>query len=60
MAWALWLAVPITVTVLVALWVWWFARPDRTPKTAEAMRQHQQYLDALVVPARGSARPPEH
>jgi hypothetical protein len=57
MAWVLWLAVPVVVTLLVALWVWLRGRAPRTPSTDQAMRAHQDYLDALVVPARGSTRP---
>jgi hypothetical protein len=56
MAWALWLAVPVVVTVLVALWAWWRGRPQRQPDTDEAMRAHRDYLDALTVPARGTHR----
>jgi hypothetical protein len=56
MAWAAWLAVPVAATVLAALWAWWRARPARTPSAHEAMQAHRDYLDALVVPARGTAR----
>lgn len=56
MAWAVWLAVPVAATVLAALWAWWRARPARTPSAREAMQAHRDYLDALVVPARGTAR----
>jgi hypothetical protein len=57
MAWALWLAAPIAVTLLVAGWAGFRARAPRAPTTAEAMQAHRDYLDALVVPARGTARP---
>jgi hypothetical protein len=56
MAWAGWLATPVAATVLAALWAWWRARPARLPSAQEAMRAHREYLDALVVPARGTAR----
>jgi hypothetical protein len=56
MAWAVWLAVPVAATVLAALWAWWRARPERAPTAREAIRAHRDYLDALIVPARGMAR----
>jgi hypothetical protein len=56
MSWALWLATPIVMTVLAATWSWWRGRPQRVPGTDEAMRAHQDYLDALVRPARGIER----
>jgi hypothetical protein len=56
MSWALWLATPIVMTVLGATWSWWRGRPQRVPGTDEAMRAHQDYLDALVRPARGIER----
>ncbi|MDT4957536.1 MAG: hypothetical protein QOF87_2668 [Pseudonocardiales bacterium] len=56
MAWAVWLAAPVAATVLAALWAWWRARPARTPSAKAAMQAHRDYLDALVVPARGTAR----
>lgn len=59
MAWAVWLAVPVLVTLLVAVAAWWHGRPARTPATHRAMQAHQDYLDALVRPARGAARPDE-
>jgi hypothetical protein len=58
MAWAVWLAVPAVATVLAALWVWWRARPARTPSAHEAMQAHRDYLDALVMRTRGTARAP--
>jgi hypothetical protein len=57
MAWAFWLAPPVLVTSLVAIWTWLRGRPARTPRIAEAMRGHQAYLDTLVVPARGVRSP---
>jgi hypothetical protein len=64
MAWALWLAVPVVATVLAAVGTWVSARRAaavRRPATAEAIRAHCAYLDALTVPARGTYRvaPPE-
>ncbi len=56
MAWALWLAVPVVLTLLAALWTWWRGRPARTPGTSQAMAAHEQYLEALVRPARGARR----
>ncbi|MBE7188386.1 hypothetical protein [Jatrophihabitans endophyticus] len=52
MAWAIWLAVPVAVTLLVAVWTWVRARPPRPPSTARAMREHSDYLDALAATAR--------
>ncbi len=51
MAWAVWLAVPIVVTALAALWAWWRGRPRRAPTVREAMQAHRAYLDALAVAA---------
>jgi hypothetical protein len=56
MSWALWLAPPLVVTVLASLWAWVRNRPVPAPATDEAIKAHQDYLDALVVPARGTAR----
>jgi hypothetical protein len=56
MAWAAWLAVPVAATVLASLWAWWRARPERTPSAEQALRAHRDYLEALVAPARGTAR----
>lgn len=56
MAWVVWLAVPVAATVLAALWAWWRGRPARKLSAHEAMQAHREYLDALAVPARGSAR----
>lgn len=56
MAWAVWLAVPVVATMLAALRSWWRGRPKRAPTVREAMRAHRGFLDALVVPARGTAR----
>lgn len=56
MAWAMWLTAPVSATALAALWAWWRARPERIPTARAAMRDHRDYLAALVVPARGAAR----
>ncbi|MEP7019238.1 MAG: hypothetical protein ABI808_01210 [Pseudonocardiales bacterium] len=58
MAWAAWLATPVAATILASLWAWWRARPARRPTARQAMRAHRDYLDALIVPARGTARAP--
>jgi hypothetical protein len=47
MEWALWLLIPVAVTVLAALGSWLRARPRRRPTTDEAMRAHGDFLDAL-------------
>ena len=61
MAWAIWLAVPVGATALVAVWSWvrgWWARRAVRPLTTEqAMQLHADYLDALTIPARSSTRP---
>lgn len=56
MVWAAWLAVPAVVTLVVALWAWWRARPERTPGLDKTMRAHREYLDALSIPAREATR----
>jgi hypothetical protein len=59
--WVLWLAVPVGVTLLAALWSWVRSRPRRAPDTAESMRSHTAYLDALGASTRTrrpSAPPP--
>jgi hypothetical protein len=61
MGWALWLAAPVCATALAALWAWlrgWrVRRAARPPSTEQSVREHLAYLDALVIPARSSARP---
>ena len=61
MTWAIWLAVPVGATALAALATWvrgWFVRRAARPLTTEqAVRAHADYLDALVIPARSTARP---
>ena len=56
-AWAVWLSIPLLATVLAALWAWVRGRPPAPLDTAAAIRAHQSYLEALTVPARGTARP---
>lgn len=56
MSWAVWLSIPVAVTVLAALASWWRGRPKRTPGTDEAMRAHGEFLDALVQTARSKDR----
>ena len=56
--WALWLAIPVAVTVLAAIASWLRARPARALKTDEAMRAHGDFLDALVQTARSKDRGP--
>jgi hypothetical protein len=47
LSWAIWLAVPIVITGLASLLLWWRARPERPLRTAETISGHQAYLDAL-------------
>ena len=58
MGWAVWLGIPAAATVLAALWTWLRARPPRQPSTAQAMREHNRYLDALAESARHAPREP--
>jgi hypothetical protein len=55
-SWAFWLSIPAAGTVLAALVSWWRGRPKRAPTTAEAMRAHDDFLEALAEAAR-SGRP---
>jgi hypothetical protein len=55
-AWVLWLSIPIVVTVLAALGSWLRSRPPRPPDTRRAMREHDEFLDALVQGARSKDR----
>jgi hypothetical protein len=50
--WALWLSIPVVVTALAAVWSWVRSRPAPVPTTHQAMREHSEYLDALVQTAR--------
>ncbi len=57
--WALWLGAPVAATMLAAIWLWWCgvrARGPRRLSTRAAMREHNDYLDALVMPARNAER----
>jgi hypothetical protein len=56
MMWALWLAIPVTATLLAAIGSWWRSRPKRTMTTVEAMQAHGEFLDALVQTARSKDR----
>lgn len=56
MAWVLWLALPVLAPALAALVVWLRGRPPRSVDVEDAMKQHRDYLAALVTPARGTAR----
>ncbi len=56
MGWAVWLLIPVAVTVLAALGSWWRARPARTLNTQEAMQAHGEFLDALSQTARSKDR----
>ena len=57
-AWAVWLAVPVLVTLIVAVITWLRARPERELTTQQAMRAHEDYLDALRQPPRSKDRGP--
>jgi hypothetical protein len=46
--WAVWLLIPVAVTVLAALGSWWRGRPKRAPTADEAMRAHADFLAALT------------
>jgi hypothetical protein len=56
MGWAVWLLIPVAVTILAALGSWWRARPPRTPNTEQAMQAHGEFLDALSQTARSKER----
>jgi hypothetical protein len=58
-SWALWLALPAAATVLAAIGSWWRSRPKRTLTTHEAMQAHDQFLHALMQPARSKDRGPD-
>ena len=60
MAWALWLLPTLAVPTLAALWTFWRGRPAKLPTADDAMQAHREYLDALVVPARGTHRVERH
>jgi hypothetical protein len=52
MGWALWLLAPVGVTVCAAIGSWLRSRPKRPLSTSEAMRAHDDFLEAIVRPAR--------
>jgi hypothetical protein len=54
--WAVWLSIPVAATLLAATGSWLRARPKRAPSTDEAVRAHDEYLDALVQTARSKDR----
>jgi hypothetical protein len=58
--WAFWLAVPVGATTLAAVAAWLRGllarRAARPLTTQESVREHADYLDALVIPARSTAR----
>lgn len=58
MGWALWLSIPVALTLLAAIVTWLRSRPVRRPTTPEAMQAHADYLDALVQTARSKDRGP--
>jgi cytochrome c-type biogenesis protein CcmH/NrfF len=63
-SWALWLAIPVVVTLLAAVLSWLRSRTARALDTDEAMRAHGEYLEALAQTARSKdrgplARPPD-
>jgi hypothetical protein len=57
--WAVWLLIPVVATVLAAVGSWLRHRPARRPDAAQAMREHGEFLDALVQPARSKDRGPQ-
>lgn len=48
MTWAVWLLIPAGLTVLAAIGSWLRGRPARTPDTEQAMRAHDEFLEALA------------
>lgn len=59
MAWLFWLAVPVVLTLITAVFTWWRGRPPRGPRgVGESVRAHQQFLDALgQAPRQGDQQP---
>jgi hypothetical protein len=57
--WAVWLSIPVAATLLAAMGSWLRGRPKKTPTTDEAMRAHEEFLDALVQTARAKDRGPQ-
>jgi hypothetical protein len=58
MGWAVWLLIPVVLTVLAAVGSWLRSRPARTPNTQQAMQAHDEFLDALTRTARSKDRGP--
>lgn len=48
MSWAVWLLIPVAVTVLAALASWLRARPARKLTTRQAIQAHDEFLAALA------------
>jgi hypothetical protein len=49
-SWAMWLAAPVLVTMVAALFLWWRARVERSLaalRTPQTISAHRAYLDAL-------------
>jgi hypothetical protein len=57
-SWAIWLAVPVMITLLAALFLWWRGRPARPLRTAQTISGHRAYLDALTPGADRSLEGP--
>lgn len=57
-SWVLWLAVPVAVTLIAAAITWLRGRPARELTTQQAMRAHDDYLDALTQSPRSKDRGP--
>jgi hypothetical protein len=51
LSWAMWLAAPVVVTLLAALFLWWRGRPERPVRTAQTISGHRAYLEALAPAA---------
>jgi hypothetical protein len=51
-----WLLIPVAATLLAAAGSWWRSRPKRSLTTPEAMRAHDDFLDALAQTARSKDR----
>jgi hypothetical protein len=54
-AWAIWLAVPVVITLLVAIVVWWRGRARRPPTVNQTLAEHARYLAALGAAIRPAA-----
>lgn len=46
-AWQLWLAAPIGVTLIAGIVLWWRARPRPEPPIHRRVRDHRRFLDDL-------------